>query len=132
MGSYVNGQPRLQVLNWSSCKIAHLRSDQPEGERPALGRKPKPHPNPPTVENTLTSKQPNQVADAAGLAPKSVEAADEPAKIQMESDTRESKKPIITREMFDKWTPELFNLPSRPVRSTRNPQPNYVGAMIAA
>ena len=84
------------------------------------------------VEDILTSKQPSLVADAAGLAPKSVEAADEPAKIQMESDTRESKKPIITREMFDKWTPELLNLPSRPVRSTRNPQPNYVGAMIAA
>ena len=36
------------------------------------------------------------------------------------------KGPLITEQMFDKWTPELLNLPQRPVRSTRNPQPYYV------
>ena len=33
--------------------------------------------------------------------------------------------PVITREMLDRWG-ELPPLPERPVRSTRNPKPNYV------
>ena len=39
------------------------------------------------------------------------------------------KGPLITDEMFSKWTPELLNLPSRPVRSTRNPNPVYVDSI---
>ena len=39
------------------------------------------------------------------------------------------KGPIITDTMFSKWTPELLNLPSRPVRSTRNPNPVYVDSI---
>ena len=35
------------------------------------------------------------------------------------------KGPIITTEMFQKWTPDLLDLPTRPVRQSRNP-PQYV------
>ena len=42
-----------------------------------------------------------------------------------------AKGPIISKESFDKWTPEMLGIPqnSRPVRSTRNPQPKYVDAV---
>ena len=40
------------------------------------------------------------------------------------------KGPLITRQMFDKWTPDLLGIPSsRPVRSTRNPNPLYVDSI---
>ena len=42
------------------------------------------------------------------------------------------KGPLFTREMWDKWTPEMLNLPSRPVRTTRNPNPKYVDAISTA
>ena len=39
------------------------------------------------------------------------------------------KGPLITEQMFREWTPELLNLPPRPVRSTRNPNPVYVDSI---
>ena len=47
-----------------------------------------------------------------------------------------AKGPLITTEMFEKWTPDLLGLPSvgneRPIRSTRNKNPLYVNAMWSA
>ena len=40
-----------------------------------------------------------------------------------------AKGPIITTRMFNQWTPELLGIPSppkRPVRSTRNANPQYI------
>ena len=37
-----------------------------------------------------------------------------------------AKGPLITADMLKKWTPEMLNLPTRPVRSTRNPNPLYI------
>ena len=44
------------------------------------------------------------------------------------------KGPIITRQMFDNWTPDIFadagsSMSVRPVRRTRNQAPRYVDAM---
>ena len=36
------------------------------------------------------------------------------------------KGPIITQSMFQRWTPDLLDIPARPVRQTRNPNPQYV------
>ena len=49
-----------------------------------------------------------------------------------------NKGPLITKEMFDKWTPSIvgangqssFSSYNRPVRSTRNVNPSYVDAMV--
>ena len=44
-----------------------------------------------------------------------------------------AKGELITDDMFRQWTPELLNIPppsSRPVRTTRNPNPQYVDAAI--
>ena len=109
VGSYVNGQPRLQVYNWSLCKIAHLRSEDEVAERPNLGRRPGPHPDPPKVEYKLKSDsavnntvESNMASDdATGSQP--VEVTEEPAKIQTEP-----------------------NYSVRNTRSTRNKSPNYV------
>ena len=41
-----------------------------------------------------------------------------------------TKGPIISEEMYNKWTPQMLGLPeSRPVRSTRNPSPKYVDSI---
>ena len=49
-----------------------------------------------------------------------------------------AKGPLITREMFAKWSPSIisaggqssFSSYNRPVRSTRNANPSYVDAMV--
>ena len=38
IGSFVSGKARLQQYNWNSCKVAHLREDAAEAQRPRLGR----------------------------------------------------------------------------------------------
>ena len=46
--------------------------------------------------------------------------------------------PIVTREMMDQWSPEVFQAAGSPdftvrePRTTRNPSPNYVGAIWSA
>ena len=44
--------------------------------------------------------------------------------------------PIFTKEMWDKWTPDLLGIPSstsnRPTRSTRNKNPKYVDSIWSA
>ena len=40
------------------------------------------------------------------------------------------KGPLITTEMFQKWTPDMLETShSRPVRKTRNPNPYYVDSV---
>ena len=44
IGSYADGQPRLQTYSWNSCKIAYLRDDAQIAVRPKRGRPPKAQP----------------------------------------------------------------------------------------
>ena len=72
----------------------------------------------------------------------SASTSSKPAKIQTEStDTLTGRQPhpnyvkkgpVITDEMFQKWTPDLLGLPDRPVRTTRNKSPKYVDAIWSA
>ena len=39
VGSYADGTPRHEVQHWENAKPAVLQDDQPEAERPKLGRK---------------------------------------------------------------------------------------------
>ena len=120
LGSFVDGSPRLQVYNWNTCKIAHLRPDMPDAARPKLGR--------PAIRQAApqqTSVTPKETENI-GVVNKTLQ----PAKIQTRKP--QSKGPVITQEMFDKanW-PEILKIPTgtRPVRSSRNPNPNYVDAI---
>ena len=101
LGSYANGNPRLAVFHWSSCKIAHMREGAEAGERPKLGRPPKnpdsnPSPDTPPFPSDVTPTLTETVNKPSAIL-------DEPAKIQT----------------------------GRPVRATRNPSPKYVDAVQA-
>ena len=152
LGSFANGDVRKATYHWSSCKPAHNRQNFVIGERPKLGRKPRPDP---PVDNSLLTvmadkttpkdagnKQP--VDDASHIVPDHATSNQEchvPSSSSLPEKggkIQNARKPhpaylekgeLFTEEMMDKWTPELLNLPSnsRPVRSTRNPNPNYVG-----
>ena len=60
----------------------------------------------------------------------------ERGKIQMSDSSRPDphpeyirKGPLITDSMFNKWSPDMLGLPNRPVRSTRNKNPQYIDTM---
>ena len=133
VGSYADGRARTLVVHWSSCKVAHVREDFVEGARPNIGRKPRP--DPPSPPSQLTSKQNIEPTERAEPVVDNFAPASEPAKIQKTFETlsgREphpdylKKGPLITTEMFNKWTPDMLGVPStRPVRTTRNQNPKY-------
>ena len=100
IGTFANGSPRLQVYHWNSCKVAHVRDGQEEGARPQLGRKPNPRPNPePTADKLSASSPETNMADNF------------PANV------------VINKTPVEQATAKIQN---RPVRSTRNQNPNYV------
>ena len=96
VGSFVNGLPRLLTYNWSSCKVAHMRSEAEEGSRPNLGRK-RLLPEPP--QNKLTDKE-DLPAQPVVESKQPVEtSSEEPAQIQTE--VRQKRK---TRNQAPKYT----------------------------
>ena len=154
VGSYADGTPRLVTFNWQSCKPAHMRTNAQEGSRPNIGRRP----DPPTDQTTLsvnnnalgenvetsqpvdneTSTKSQQSVSSPAERGKFERAKNESPVADPLPDNRPQphpdyikKGPIITRQMFDKWTPDLLGLPAsgRPIRATRNPAPNYVDAL---
>ena len=138
VGSYASGLPRLLTFHWSMCKVAHMREDTPEASRVNVGRKKKvPDPTAPADGSASTEASPER----AGSVSTKEKEEEKGAKIQTENfETLSSKRPhpdyikkgpIITREMMDQWTPEMLSSPqtSRPVRKTRNQNPNYVDAI---
>ena len=148
VGSYANGSPRTSIYHWSSCKPAHLRPDFVEGSRPNVGRKPRP--DPPASDSQLRDVNNATELGAKTLSPSqpSPNQNFSRGKIQNDDGTvldpdsgRQvhpdyvSKGPVITTQMFDQWTPEVFKAASpdvgakRPVRSTRNANPMYVGSI---
>ena len=81
IGSYVNGTPRLQVYNWSSCKIAHLRPEATEGSRPRLGR-------PATTAVSNSSPAPNAPPVESSPTEENKQTSELPAKIQTSETAR--------------------------------------------
>ena len=132
IGSFANGNPRLQIYNWNLCKVAHLREGAPLGQRPQLGRPSKASAPPSTPNATVSAGDPNSTD------PPHVNNADVTVPVKPQQTTREnSAKPkqksrgkIQTTET-DSLVPspshsEYMRQMSRPVRATRNPSPNYV------
>ena len=117
VGVYANGEARTVIYHWSSCKIAHLRPDAVEGQRPQLGRpKNLPRPDPTTPGGVLNQ---NQQTQSTGSNPPSppVESS-ENKQTEPSSKTNESSE--IDRE----------NLNRRQPRSTRNKNPKYVDSIV--
>ena len=157
IGCYADGRPRLLTFNWSSCKIANMRDGATAGSRPSLGR-PKKQPPPPSSDGQLTSapEPPSSPAKQASQQP--AESLPKNSRNQNKFQGAKFKKPsppsptldhegnevspdwsprpgpsncnfgpVITTEMLDRWG-EVGQ--SRPVRSTRNPNPAYVDAVV--
>ena len=166
IGSFVDGTPRLQVYNWNTCKVAHLREDAQVAQRPMLGRPrtrgsahtsdlnevPEPteaSASPSSADPLAAGKQTKRVnakqqADNHETSSTGCRQQSQPAEGgQIQTDFHETlsgrpphpdylaKGPIISREMYDKWTPDLLG-PNRPIRSTRNPNPQYVDSVSPA
>ena len=138
IGSFVDGSPRLQTYSWSSCKVAHMREGAPEGQRPKLGRPAKAHK--PSANNVGPNPPPDKSELSENPSPaKNKQNSNSGAKIQTALDPESGRQvhpkyiekgPVITHEMYNKWTPELLGIPNRnnprPARSTRNQEPQYV------
>ena len=110
VGSFADGTPRLQVFNWSLCKIAHMRSDAVEGARPNLGRRP----DPKTLQAKLSKNATkSNMADSDDTSTGSDDSSTGSKNKQTEDS---SGAEIQTR---------------RPIRSSRNSNPQYVDSMWA-
>ena len=80
--------------------MAHVRDGQEEGARPQLGRKPNARPHPePTVDKLSASPADSNMAD------------------ELPAETEVNKQPVEQA---------TANFQTRPVRKTRNQNPNYV------
>ena len=106
IGSFVNGEPRLQTYSWQSCKIAHLRSDAQEGSRPKLGRRPNT-----SVKESTPSETPGHPVPS-----------EQPSDTAPDSSNNSS---VPSSEPSTNSSVPSPNPSSRPVRSTRNPCPQY-------
>ena len=100
IGTFANGAPRLQVYHWSSCKIAHVRDGAEEGSRPQLGRKPQARPDPEPPSSLLKPETPS-------------------VKMAVEKEDAQNKQPVEQKGAE-------IQMRNRPIRSTRNKNPNYV------
>ena len=124
VGSFVDGRPRLQKFHWSHCKIAHMRPDAEAAERPGPGRprtstrpdSPKPTDD---VENKSDATENKQ--NSTGRSRQKIQTS--------AGKSLNSSDSIITQEMFNKWSPDMFQTLRRSARSTRNPNPSYIDAL---
>ena len=123
IGSYADGRPRLQIYNWNSCKIAHLRDDALEGQRPKLGRKPK------STTPTSSVNSPS-LPESSERSPSNTSDTSETLSGSQPHPAYLQKGPLVTKDMFENadW-PSILKIPSKPVRSTRNPNPRYIDAV---
>ena len=126
-----------------------MRDGAESASRPALGRPKLSDPDdenvgpaPPTSESQLTTTYVGDAVDGRENS-KNKQTAERKKGAKIQTSAAEpvgetlsgkpphpdyvKKGPIITTEMFNKWTPDML----RPVRSTRNPNPMYVEAIAA-
>ena len=156
MGQYKDGRKRYEYRHVNDVKAAHPDSMAAPMHRPTLGRPPtstsKPQLKPPTSPNPpnmVASPSPsNSKQTVTNARPVNYRATSTNVESQHSSENNESGKfkpsstpdadlqlqvpekgPLITKQMFDSadW-PKILDIPnsSRPVRSTRNPAPNYI------
>ena len=110
LGLYKDGRPRLLKFHWSSCKIAHLREGSQVATRPALGRRPAQSGGPDGTDNNVTLELPTETTSQTSLT--------DSDQLATSSETRSIN---VNKEPANFQTTE-----SRPVRSSRNPKPDYV------
>ena len=113
VGLFKSGEPRLRVFNWNSCKVAHMRDNATENLRPALGRR----------QNKTADQNTNKPATESGAA--KIQTYNTLSGLPPHPDYLK-KGPIVTDQMYSKLPEVLRDFNNqRPVRSTRNPNPQY-------
>ena len=123
VGSYADGSARLLTFNWASCKIAHLRDDSFEVSRAPLGRRAATpdSPEPPSDSAPQNKLKPN---DALGAQAETEVDIPPSQPVVYAPPSRPSSPSSGAKIQTDSGTNS-----SRPVRSTRNPNPSYVDAI---
>ena len=106
IGVYRDGEPRTLTYHWTSCKPAHMREGATEGCRPMLGRRPKAVSGPDSTVDQVNKLRGSPVTVHAG-SPPILTSQDPP-------NSNEQISPVVS---------------NRPVRSTRNSNPNYVDSL---
>ena len=114
IGRFKDNTPRLQTYHWSSAKIAHMRDGAMVGQRPMLGRKPKLDTNlkiPPDIPTARS--EPANVSRSTGSV--------------IQNQNIQPVYPSLVGPPPEIAEPANFQneLPSRPIRATRNQNPVY-------
>ena len=125
VGQYQDGRDRIELRHFNDLKLAHPDSAVSPVSRPKLGRPPTSpsEVSKPTEESELVPKPPNRLSPTINKQPPlsstgRVHAGNNSSASHATS-TQESRVPPSA-------VPQQQLQPSRPVRSTRNPHPQYV------
>ena len=103
LGVFKSGELRKQIFHWNLCKVAYLRPEAEDASRPALGR-PKLVP----TSGTSGSRAASNHTDAQSFAYAGCPPTSAPPEPVFQNKSLGGKIQI-----------------DRPVRHTRNPNPNY-------
>ena len=104
-GTYVSGKPMLELQSWTRCKPAFMRQDAPLASRARRGR-PK-------------TKDIEPPSDPRPTSPPAKSLLTQPVELV---DVKQTNLPAKSER-------ENSNDDSRPIRSTRNQNPNYVDSI---
>ena len=124
LGMFRNGEVRKAVYHWSLCKIAYLREEQADASRPALGR---PRKAPSAVSEPASVQSDNVYFHYGGVPPSAPSTGRDTPPDTMDISAPNSNDVSRSEDL----TVDLDNhndaavAQSRPVRTTRNPHPNY-------
>ena len=123
---FKDGRPRLLTFHWSACQIANLRQGAVPASRPALGRKPKgaqaPHISVPEYGNVNTDG--DRTSDTS--APDDARPATDDVNKNLNESAGNSE--MSTNQPSTNVPAKIQT--TRPVRTTRNPNPSYIHALI--
>ena len=117
LGLFADGSMREQTYHWSSCRVANMREDAPDGFRPKLGR--------PAKAATLPESAPTTVPDP--LETKSTERNVNKLPTSTGSNQNKQVSKSDGKRSGKIQTASATN--NRSGRSTRNPSPNYVSGV---
>ena len=134
IGSFANGRPRLSTYHWHSCKIAHLRDGAVEGARPNLGRRPDPPTDKTLLTDALINKQNDSASEMEGNFAAKIQTSKQTRAVSSNVEVSESSPPASPSAIQTSNSQVEMNYNQnepykRPVRSTRNPRPQYIDSI---
>ena len=130
IGVFKNGELRKSVYHWSSCKVAYLRPEAEEGQRPKLGR---PSKSPSNVSPSASrSEADSNSTDATNVLSGSASAGFQDgdfvnAGLPPDPQNSNSQPSSDQAAAADAGLVDGSKIQThlRPIRSTRNPRPLY-------